>query len=74
MINDEKLFKDKNNRRDYDKSKYKAIKDENSDYGNFEVIEQILINDGHLSKNIKDKEYNDVSNYEYVKILEKPSN
>ena len=46
-MNDENLFKNKNNQRSYDESKYKVIKKENIDLGNFERNEQILIKDGN---------------------------
>ena len=73
----EKIFiVNKNNRRNYDELKYKVIEDENIDNVNLGGNEQILINDGNLIKNMKDKEQNDIDNEDFqkkklVKILKK---
>ena len=60
LMNGENFIKNKNNRRNYDELKYKVIEDGNIDNDNIGGNEQILINDGNLIKNMKDKEYNDV--------------
>ena len=45
------LFKNKNNRRVHNRSKYKIIEGKNIIYGNFRRNEQILMNDENLLRN-----------------------
>ena len=64
-MNGKNLIKNKNNRRNYDELKYKVvIVDRNINNDNIGGNKQILINDGNLIKNMKDKKYNDDINYE----------
>ena len=63
-MNGKNSIKNKNNRRNYDELKYKVIVDGNINNGNIGGNEQILINDGNLIKNMKDKKYNDDINYD----------
>ena len=64
----------------YWKTLYKAIEDEDTDNSNLGGNEEILINDGNLIKNMKNKERNDDINNEdfekqkFVKIMKKLSN
>ena len=67
FINEENLFKNNNNdQRSYDKLKYEVIENENIYNDNFKGNEQILLNDGNLIRNMKNKEYNDDFNYEDI--------
>ena len=66
FINEENLFKNNNNQRNYDELKYKAIEDENINNNNFGGIKQILTNDGNLNKDIRNKKYNDDIHYEDI--------
>ena len=64
QLNKENVFKNNNNQINYDKLKYKEIKDENITTDNSGGNKQIPINDENLIKDIKDKEFNDDVNYE----------
>ena len=66
FINKKNISKNKNNRRNYDGLKYKAIEDEDTDYSYSRGNEDILINDGNLIKNMKNKEQNDDINNEDI--------
>ena len=64
FMNGKNISKNKNNRRNYDGLNYKAIEDEDTDNSNLGENEEVLINDGNLIKNMKDKEKNDDINNE----------
>ena len=63
FMNKTKLFKNRNNQGNHNKSKYKDIEDENITTDNSGGNEQIPINDENLIKDIKNEEFNDI-NYE----------
>ena len=62
-MNKNKLFKNKNNRGNYDYFKYQDIEDENITTDNSGGNEQIPINDENLIKDIRNQEFKDI-NYE----------
>ena len=49
-MNKKNISKNKNNRRNFDGLKYKAIKDEDTDYSYLKGNKQILTNDGNLNR------------------------
>ena len=67
-MNRKNISKNKNNRRNYDGLKYKAIEDDDTDYSYLRGNKDILINDGNLIKNMKNKEQNnDINNEDFEK-------
>ena len=64
FMNKKNISKNKNNRRNYDGLKYKAIEDDDTGYSYLGGNEDILINNGNLIKNMKNKEQKDDINNE----------
>ena len=66
FINENNISKNKNNRRNCDGLKYKAIEDVDTGYSYLRGNEEVLINDGNSIKKMKNKEQNDDINNEDI--------